>query len=271
MTEELRPGCVSVVSHPGKIDDNLNKMEFFLARGVKKNVSLMIFPEMNITGYSSGAQLFETAVSLDTGLIKKLCSFSVKYKIPFLCGLAEKEDHNIYASHIFVKNGEIQGCYRKIQPGPPEIGYLTPGNDIPLFEHDGWKFGIQLCFDSHFPEISTVMTKKGADLIIIPHASPRGTSQEKYESWKRHLLARAFDNSLYIIALNQCGKNSNGLFFPGISMAVDPSGKVEDKFFCEKESLHVFNLSKDKIDDVRNHRMKHFFKYRRDSFYKSVI
>ena len=115
------------------------------------------------------------------------------------------------------------------------------------------------------------MAKKGADLIIIAHASPRGTSDDKYNSWKRHLTARAYDNGVYLIANNQCGLNKKGVYFPGISLLISPAGKIVKKSLEDREGITFFELSKKEISDVKDHRMKNFLKYRRDQFYSKLF
>jgi N-carbamoylputrescine amidase len=264
---DIAAACI--LSEPGEIEKNLIKTEQFLRQAAEKKASIAVFPEMNITGYTSGKELVDTAVVFDNNLEKKLSGFSVKYNIAFLCGLAEKEGKCIYASHLFIDQGKVKGKYRKLQPGPPEIGYITPGDKIPVFEFNGWNIGIQLCFDAHFPDISTIMARQGADIIIVPHASPRGSSEDKLNSWKRHLVARAYDNGLYVLAVNQCGKNSKNLFFPGISLLISPSGLSREVCLCEEESLFCFKLGKIKIEEVKKHRMKNFLQYRRDDFYRN--
>jgi predicted amidohydrolase len=150
---------------------------------------------------------------------------------------------------------------------PPEQAIFTPGDSIPLFDDRGVKFGIQLCYDAHFPELSTNMAIKGADLIFIPHASPRGTPEEKYKSWMRHLTARAFDNGLFIVACNQTGENGKGLCFPGIAVIIGPSGKVIKKKLSDRESLVVVNLKSKDLESVRGHRMRYFLPNRRPELY----
>jgi predicted amidohydrolase len=90
----------------------------------------------------------------------------------------------------------------------------------------GIRFGIQLCYDAHFPELSTRMAETDADVIFMPHASPRGQAADKHQSWMRHLPARAFDNGLFVVACNQTGDNENGLVFPGNAVVFSPSGEI---------------------------------------------
>ena len=80
--------------------------------------------------------------------------------------------------------------------------------------------------------------------------------------------ARAFDNSLYIVACNQSGKNANGLRFPGIAMVIDPSGNIVGKDLSDREGLVVADLSAAALDRVRNHPMRFFFPNRRPGLYR---
>jgi N-carbamoylputrescine amidase len=111
------------------------------------------------------------------------------------------------------------------------------------------------------------MAVNGADLIFIPHASPRGTPEEKFTSWMRHLTARAFDNSLFIVACNQTGENGKGLHFPGIAVIIGPLGDVIEKKLSHRESLVVADLKSEDLDRVRGHRMRYFLPNRRTDLY----
>ena len=126
----------------------------------------------------------------------------------------------------------------------------------------------QLCYEAHFPEISTVMALKGAEIIFMPHASPRGTPSQKLDSWLRHLTARAFDNSVFVIACNQNGDNQRGLKFPGLALIIDPSGAVINKNISGEEGIAIADLKADTLEAVRGHRMRYFLPNRRPEMYK---
>ena len=83
----------------------------------------------------------------------------------------------------------------------------------------------------------------------------------------RHLPARAYDNSLFIIACNQTGKNKKGLSFPGIAVIIGPSGKVIAKDLSGKEGMLVVDLMAKDLDRVRSHRMRYFLPNRRPELY----
>jgi N-carbamoylputrescine amidase len=127
-----------------------------------------------------------------------------------------------------------------------------------------------LCYETHFPEVSTVMTIQGADILFMPHASPRGTPKEKSRSWLRHLPARAFDNSLFVVACNQVGKTRAGFDFPGVILALDPTGMVIHRYAGEEEQMICTEFSMDMLHSTRRHKMKFFIPNRRPDLYAAV-
>jgi N-carbamoylputrescine amidase len=83
----------------------------------------------------------------------------------------------------------------------------------------------------------------------------------------RHLPARAFDNSLYVVACNQTGDNQAGLNFPGLSVILDPSGRIIKKNTGGKEHMIIADLKTEELEKVRGHRMRYFLPNRRSDLY----
>jgi len=262
----------TVISHSpvNKTRHNLDQMIRLVEEAKKKGASIICFPEMNITGYSTREDIIDTAEPVSGPITKEIVKLAESEHIVILAGIAEKDSKGrIFASHLVIKPYKSPGVYRKLHLSPPERTIFTPGNKIPMFEAKGVKFGIQLCYDAHFPELSSYMAINGADIIFIPHASPRGTPAEKFRSWMRHLPARAYDNSIFIIACNQTGDNGKGLGFPGVAMIIGPSGEVLSKDLNGKKGILIYDLKVDEINRVRNHRMRFFLPNRRPELYST--
>lgn len=258
----------------GELKSNLDTCMDYSAKAADEGASIALFPEMNLTGYCSGKELPNIAVPLSETICTKLSKTAETKNIILVAGLAHLETmenrHRIFASQIVVfPDGRIL-IYKKIHAAPPEKEHLCTGDQIPRFNAaSGITFGIQLCYDAHFPELSTRMAMDGVDLIMMPHASPRGTSQEKFDSWMRHLRARAFDNSVFIAAVNQTGSNGRGLDFPGVAAVLGPDGNIISKSLTKSETLIVTKLDARQLESVRNHRMKYFLPHRRGDLYFS--
>ncbi len=262
--KSIRIAVVISNSPVGKIRQNLDALAGRVKEAKKKNAAIICFPEMNITGYSTRKKIVDSAQFVPDSVTGELAKLAEKENITILAGLAEKDKKGrIFAGHLVVTPQGLSGVYRKLHIAPPEQRIFSPGKNIPLFETHGVRFGIQLCYDAHFPELSTRMAIEGADLIFIPHASPRGTPDEKFSSWMRHLTARAYDNSLFVVACNQTGENKKGLNFPGIALVIDPSGNVIAKDVSGKENMIVVHLKAGDLAKVRNHKMRFFLPNRR--------
>jgi N-carbamoylputrescine amidase len=271
MISDLKIAVVCMISPLGEIEKNLERMETFVQEARTSGADLICFPELSITGYR-----LENPAHIYDGMqpekvLERVEDMARRHGLVLLAGMVEPSDGaKPYISQVVAGPDGLMGVYRKTHLSPNEKATYQAGQKIEVFSLKGTHFGVQLCYESHFPEISTVMALKGAEILIIPHASPRGTPAEKAESWLRHLPSRAFDNGLYIVAYNQVGDNRNGFLFPGVAIALNPSGRVMNCYRGYEEQTMVVHLTKGELEETRNHRMKYFLPNRRPELYDEI-
>jgi N-carbamoylputrescine amidase len=268
MRKDLRI-ALAVTSWPvGRIGDNLERTAHWTAQAAKGGASLICFPEMNLTGYANRTGMKQTAQCIPGPASNRISDLAVSEGITILAGMAEVDAEGRYfVSHLSAGPDGSLRIYRKTHIAPPERQVFSRGSQAPLFEAAGARYGIQLCYDAHFPELSTRMALQGADILFFPHASPRGTPEEKLHSWLRHLTARAFDNGLFVAAVNQTGTNGMGLDFPGVAVVIGPDGNIIDRHTTDREELVFSDLSADQLNRVRRHPMRYFLPNRRPDLY----
>lgn len=238
-------------------DANVEAMQRCCHEARRAKADLLLLPELSLTGYGNGPETPKRAITEHRALalLAEACGNA---PLAILAGFTERQsDGTLFASHIARLPNGSHTTYRKLHLAPPEQGIYTPGDHLPLFSFKGFTVGMLLCYDAHFPLAFHRMAEKGADLILIPHASPRGTSQEKFDSWMRHLPARAFDNSVWVAAVNQSGVNEAGLSFPPLAVAIDPSGHLNGLPRLT-QGLFFTDISQEKLACVRSHPMRHF-------------
>jgi hypothetical protein len=99
------------------------------------------------------------------------------------------------AGILIGRKGETIGTYRKLHLAVPvgsdslESG-VTPGNDVPVFQCDFGKLGIQICFDMSYEYGWRELARQGADIVVWPTQSPQ-TAQPAF---------RAFQGRYYIVS-----------------------------------------------------------------------
>ena len=268
----LRIAAAMLRSPVGRVDENLAAIVAWTRQARREGARLVCFPEMTLTGYSTRGVIVRHAVGADSPAAEKLRQLARQEDITILVGAAEPAPGGrIYAAHWVVRPGRPITVYRKTHIAPPEKRHLCPGDQAPVFKVGAHRIGIQLCYDAHFPELSAHMAWQGADILFFPHASPRGTPEEKLASWLRHLTARAFDNGCFVVACNQAGENGEGVSFPATAVVIGPSGDVLARDTSGREGLLLADMNSSLLTHVRGHRMRYFFPNRRPALYRRLM
>jgi len=268
---DLKIAAVCMHSETGEIHKNLYQTESYVSKASAMGADLICFPELSVTGYIIKNSTNLYSVSQSKELIESVSGMARDKGIVIIAGLIEiSEGEKPYISQIVAGPDGLLGLYRKTHLSPPEKERYQPGQRIEVFCFRDFVFGVQLCYESHFPEISTIMALRGADVIFIPHASPLGSPEEKIQSWMRHLPGRAFDNGLFVVACNQVGKNREGVSFPGVALVLNPAGRIMARHAKNQEGMIVAELKKGELQEIKKHRMKYFLPHRRPELYSEL-
>lgn len=163
----------AVSSRVGRIEANLERTAYWANKARCRGADLICFPELNITGYTASASLKASAAPIPGDVTRFLEAVAEREGIALVAGAAEKAaDGHIYATQMAIRPGRPLSVYRKIHIAPMERSLLSAGSAVTIFEWQGFRLGIQLCYDAHFPELTTRMALQGIDVLLIPHASP---------------------------------------------------------------------------------------------------
>ena len=134
---------------------------------------------------------------------------------------------------VIMPNGTIQGVYRKTnipmakRPENPfgnEKLYFKPGNlGYPVFNTRFGKVGVLICHDRHYPEGARALALAGADMLVVPTATPDASLSVKV--WEKELCAHAIFNEFFVAGGNRVGKEDTYTYY-GRSVAFDPVGEL---------------------------------------------
>ncbi|HZT32299.1 MAG TPA: carbon-nitrogen hydrolase family protein [Bryobacteraceae bacterium] len=170
---------------------------------------LVVLPEVAITGEISGnavAQAIPFAGPVRDAFTRKARERHCYIVVPMYM----LEENRQVCSNVGIlvgRGGEVLGTYRKLHLAVPTggdsmEGGTTPGKEVPVFDCDFGKLGIQICFDMEFDSGWRELARKGAELVAWPTQSPQTA----------HPAFRALQNRYYIVS--STWRNNASIFEP---------------------------------------------------------
>lgn len=146
---------------------NINRLKFYLQHHKCK---IVILPELSMCEYlfKSREELLSYAESVPSGISTQcMLALSKQYSCTIIFGLTEIENDGIFNTAVVVGKGKYIGKYRKIHLSDYERKLFDRGTENVVFDVDGVKIGVQICFALWFPEISREQLRMGADILFV--------------------------------------------------------------------------------------------------------
>jgi N-carbamoylputrescine amidase len=265
--QDITVAAVNFRAEFGNIETNLNRIEAWTEKLAYQGAEIVCFPEMCLCGYERTIAIHSFSQPIPGPATDRLIAIAVQYGVTVLAGLAEVDTGRRFISHVVATPQGLTGVYRKTHPNLPERGVFEAGDEIGVFAHPGCTLGLQLCYDAHFPELSTLQALAGAEILFVASASPRDDPQTKKERMLRYLPARAYDNGCYLVACNLVGNGSRGQSFAGVALVISPKGKVLAEALGWEEGVALARLNGDEIERLRRTKMGYFLAHRRPDLY----
>ena len=238
----------------------------------EKEVDILIFPELALTGYPPEDLLLrESFVGKNFAVLEELAEFSSSTS-----GVVGFVDRNLDDNHTdkrkrdianaaaIIQNGDVKGIYHKcFLPNYSvfdEARYFAKGNNPGnVFWYEDIGIGISICEDIWIEEgPSLQQVENGASLIININASPY--DQNKSDLRKELVVNQARKLGVPIIYLNMVG-GQDELVFDGGSFVVDGKGEIlyqaqqfEEELFYIDLDLEVKEQPRGSLLEIRQKR-----------------
>jgi len=204
---------------------NLARITKALEETTRQGAQLTIFPECSITGYcfESLEEALPFGERVPGPSCEQVAAACTQFDCHAIVGFLERDGERLYNACALIGPGGIVGSYRKIHL--PFLGvdrFTTPG-DRPFAAHamGDARIGMNICYDSAFPESARCLALDGADLIALPTNFPTGA-----ECMAEHVVnTRAMENKVFYACVNRVGIE-RGFPFIGHSKICDTSGRI---------------------------------------------
>jgi len=232
----------------GNKERNLKQISEQASKARKKNVDLLIFPELHLTGYTMRDEVSHLAESIPGPSTRKVETLAREHGVHVVFGMPEESEVKgvIHNTAVFVGPKGLVGRYRKIHLPTHSVfeerRYYRPGQEASVFKTDIGTIGLSICYDLYFPELTRLQALQGAELVVCISASP-GLRRRFFEGF---CLSRAMENAVYLAYVNRVGIEE-GLQFWGGSRVIAPNGSVLAQ--C-KYDLEEFQICKVDLSEV---------------------
>lgn len=201
----VRVGCATIQTSISDVKKNVDSIKKYIDLAIDKQVRVLVFPELTLTGYTCRDLFLQSAILKKTmDGIDELKKYSKNKEILFFIGAPLIKDNSLYNCAIAICKGEILGVVpksyianynefyenRQFTSGLNESGYIAINDNLypfgtkMLFQCENFVefvIGVEICEDLWVPNPpSTLAALNGASVIVNLSASNELVSKDDY-------------------------------------------------------------------------------------------
>ncbi|WP_407313013.1 carbon-nitrogen hydrolase family protein [Pseudomonas sp. nanlin1] len=246
----MRIALYQCPSQPSDTAGNLQRLQVRAAEAARWHAELLVCPEMFLSGYNIGIGLVSRlAEAADGAFAEQVARIAQDTGVAILYGYPERAaDGQLYnAVQLIDATGRRLCNYRKTHLfGELDRSMFSASDQpCPVFEFNGWRVGLLICYDLEFAENARQLALAGAELILVPTAN-----MLPYEFVADVTVrSRAFENQCYVVYANYCGQEVD-VHYCGLSNVVGPDG-VRIAEAGQEEALIVGTLDREAVQRAR--------------------
>jgi 5-aminopentanamidase len=233
----------------GDVPGNIGKIAQAAIAAAEMGAELLVTPELGTSGYALGTEFEELAEARDGSIIGALTEIAADCGLAICAGFPERDGSQVFNSSVLVRADGSTEFYRKSHLyGEAERTAFVPGAEAPhVFDLNGIKTGMLICYDVEFPENVRTLALAGAELILVPTALPEGIISRRVADTV--VPTRAFENGVFLVYADLCGAE-NGLSYGGRSVILAPDGDELARAGM-RETLLVAEIDPTAYDDAK--------------------
>jgi predicted amidohydrolase len=225
-----------------------------IVKGTKGRI--VVFPELNLTGYMPRDDLFRQAETMSGASVKAVSKLAkdAKKDIVFGAPIRDENVHGIVYNSSILASGDGR-VFRYDKMYLPTFGpfeekvFFAQGNSAVVAQGMHARIGLMVCYDMFFPELAKLEALMGAQVLVNISAAPT-TSRPNFE---KVMPARAVENGVFLAYANMVGVHGS-LVFGGGSVLYNPRGDVLARAKDLDEDIVVQSVDLKEIEIARRFR-----------------
>lgn len=241
----FRAAAITLNAVLGDVSGNLARIATWTARAAAQQAELVVFPELCVNGHCDPDTLRNAEPVPNGPSTQELSRLAAQHNLILCAGLSERDGNHVFNTQVLIGPQGYIGKQRKIHLSRDEVLFFQPGDELHVFDLGFCRAGISICYDGWSPEVCRILALRGAEVLILPHASrmkmwednpasERAAAEYIAAYFHRIFPARALENACYCIVVNQAGKAGTVSRYPplhpnqphhaGGCLVLDPMG-----------------------------------------------
>lgn len=217
--------AVAAYQTPEILGDVPAALDYMRSAARDCDADLLLFPEAFLQGYlAEPSHVARHAIDDLTTILRHL----IRVRPALVFGVLERRGANFYNSAVVVKGGQLLGVYRKTHLYGSELSVFTAGHSYPVFDLDGIRFGLNICYDTRFPDAAAAVAGKGAQALLVPaqNMMPRERALEWQGKHNEIRRERCRETGMWLVSSDVTGVRGDDRIGLGPTCAIDPTGQV---------------------------------------------
>lgn len=238
---------------------NYQQVQKLIEQATQEKPDVLVLPETWNVGFFPREDLQKVSDRDGERTREFLSALAARHNVNIVGGSVANQKHGkIYNSaYIFDRAGSCIAQYDKTHlfSYMKEDAYFEKGDRLAVFELDGIRCGIVICYDVRFPELVRTLALQGIAVLFVVAQWP----VERVLHWRILNQARAIENQIFLAAVNSCGKLEETVC-GGYSALFDPWGNIlagaegKEKIISAELDLSIVTNIRDTINVYQDRR-----------------
>ncbi|SOC55680.1 Predicted amidohydrolase [Chromohalobacter canadensis] len=220
-----------------------------------RDVDVLVFPELSLTGYDLGARVPEVAMDRDDPRLLQLADAAGDMLT--VVGFVERCARGEYANAmVCLCEGRVVAVHRKLNlctyGGHEEGKHFGKGQTLTVTDADGLACGVMICADLWNPGLAHAAMLERPDVLLAPVNAATGMVDGDFDDEGNWLICLKFYAMMYatpMVMAHRYGAEGDAWFWGG-SCIVGVDGRVLARAE-DGETLVSADIDTDEIDAAR--------------------
>jgi predicted amidohydrolase len=224
----VRIGACQTAEVLGDVDAALRVVHDFAAQADSAQVDLLLFPECFLQGYLVTESHVRTwAFDVTSAEFAVVLAALAGVRQTLVLGMIERSGGVYFNTALVITRGQVVGRYRKTFLTTGE-SVFTAGDSYPVFDLGRVRFGINICYDTQFPQAAAAVAARDAKVLLVPAQNMMRRDKAWWWQDRHHEIRarRAHETGMWLVSSDVTGERDESRIGLGPTSVLSPTGAV---------------------------------------------